>query len=83
MLLKYKMTDGWGIISEVKNIHYSITKYKKEDIDNFDVNLVEKDSEGEALNIFSTLANENIVSLLTVNEVYLLNDEGKTIERLQ
>ena len=85
MLLKYKINDGWGIISEVKNIHYSIIDYKKEDISRFTVNLVKEDYEGKALNVFSTLSDISapMFSILTKNEVYLLNEEGKTIERLQ
>lgn len=86
----------WTFFDKIENVKYCNLNYEPETHDGFDYNLVTQETKDEllrpsnddipepkivAIYCSGSSGNQNF-SLVTEKMVYLLNDEGKTIERI-
>lgn len=87
MIIKMKISDGWYFIADLENVekypyNSSEGKVAEDEFDEFYRGFGDKEVFPSSAFIRCRRYNGKVVGLISNHYVYLLNDNGKTIERL-
>lgn len=79
MMVKVIGKDGWALIDNVSKVEQVSTEggYQITGCDDFTY-----DGHGDIVNLHLTLGNGTMKQVLAFSPVYILNDQGKTVERI-
>jgi len=84
MIVKIKKEDGWVFLDKVNKAEIQTKNQKLEEVYEFGSPTIIESTEKNVnkLNLFIKFSDFRQENYLIDSEVYLLNDEGKTIERI-